>query len=552
MIGVVMGALLVTVLWYLCSVGDAILWREQAQNAADAAAFENAVWNARGMNVIAAINIVMSLVLAILVIWRLVFMLLTIALAISVVVSFITAGVASPAAGGLGTAVRFMATNDNRVATTIVRILTAMNAAEVAVATATPILGQHQSSGNTMNAYRVTSATAFSASHLPSFNNDVFTHMRTCFAGGRSGGKSGKGEPKAIESGKGSADNAAAGGQTPAPDKLTAGKAARNTYDFFKSQRMGVGVSLPVQEDYYYILCKRAGEFGLRQYVGLLRRMHAPDAVVSALGTAQTVAGKITEAFSDLFCSPGGIDSIYARVSAVLEKGAGDSCKSEIQKKDEPRRVIAVDGNGVAEVRYRRDDGTFESEEERVSGCKKATSKAQGKEVEKARESSKDDPDFSACGKPAKVWEYAINGNVFMRSFAVIEKDTPMARRDDRGLAVGAMNNAVSVPPVQPESIGAHAEMYFDCPGQWYACYRNAMWQLRWSARLRRIQPMQNLLSTAVEPIAASLMGKVWNKVAETILPKPLVPTAKPMIPHQWAPDGDFMANHPGAGAVIH
>ncbi|HEX2673594.1 MAG TPA: hypothetical protein VHM25_22100, partial [Polyangiaceae bacterium] len=50
-VGIVFGVLLVGALWHIAGIGDAIAWRERAQDAADAGAFENAVWNARGMNV---------------------------------------------------------------------------------------------------------------------------------------------------------------------------------------------------------------------------------------------------------------------------------------------------------------------------------------------------------------------------------------------------------------------------------------------------------------------------------------------------------------------
>jgi hypothetical protein len=67
-LGVAMGLLLVGGMWHIVSVGDAILWREHLQDAADSAAFENAVWNARGMNIIAFLNILMSAVMAVLVV----------------------------------------------------------------------------------------------------------------------------------------------------------------------------------------------------------------------------------------------------------------------------------------------------------------------------------------------------------------------------------------------------------------------------------------------------------------------------------------------------
>src|SRR5690349_5339008 len=69
-VGVVMGALLVGALFHLASIGNAVLWRERAQDAADAAAFENAVWHARGMNLLVSLNLIMQVVLSVLVLWR--------------------------------------------------------------------------------------------------------------------------------------------------------------------------------------------------------------------------------------------------------------------------------------------------------------------------------------------------------------------------------------------------------------------------------------------------------------------------------------------------
>ncbi|MET0342870.1 MAG: hypothetical protein ABW252_17825 [Polyangiales bacterium] len=61
----VMGALMVGAMFYVAAVGDAILFRTELQNAADVTSFQNAVWHARGMNVIAVLNILMSLALAV-------------------------------------------------------------------------------------------------------------------------------------------------------------------------------------------------------------------------------------------------------------------------------------------------------------------------------------------------------------------------------------------------------------------------------------------------------------------------------------------------------
>lgn len=60
-------AFLIGALWYLLGIGDAILFKERMQDGADAVAFTPSVIHARGMNLIALINISMAAVLAVLV-----------------------------------------------------------------------------------------------------------------------------------------------------------------------------------------------------------------------------------------------------------------------------------------------------------------------------------------------------------------------------------------------------------------------------------------------------------------------------------------------------
>ena len=133
-IGVVAGALLVGALWHVAGIGDAIAWRERAQDAADAGAFENAVWHARGMNVIVAINIVMSLVLAVLVIWRTILILVTVALVVAAILCVVTLGTGCGFTSAVARVEQFMLKNDAKVADNVIRVLTAMSAAEIAVA----------------------------------------------------------------------------------------------------------------------------------------------------------------------------------------------------------------------------------------------------------------------------------------------------------------------------------------------------------------------------------------------------------------------------------
>ncbi len=63
--GVFLAMLLVGFLYYLLGVGNTILYRERVQDAADAMAFNGAVMHARGLNIIALINITLAMLMAV-------------------------------------------------------------------------------------------------------------------------------------------------------------------------------------------------------------------------------------------------------------------------------------------------------------------------------------------------------------------------------------------------------------------------------------------------------------------------------------------------------
>src|SRR3954462_121603 len=63
-------------IWYLAGLGDAMVYHEAMQDAADATTFAPSVIQARGMNVLALVNLVMSAILAVLVAVKIVQLLL--------------------------------------------------------------------------------------------------------------------------------------------------------------------------------------------------------------------------------------------------------------------------------------------------------------------------------------------------------------------------------------------------------------------------------------------------------------------------------------------
>ena len=96
-IGVFAAVFLVSVLFYVVGIGEAVLRRERLGDAADAVSMAAAVVHARSMNLIVLLNQVMAALLAVLVALRLVEMLATLAIVILLAAAFVggTAGLAA-------------------------------------------------------------------------------------------------------------------------------------------------------------------------------------------------------------------------------------------------------------------------------------------------------------------------------------------------------------------------------------------------------------------------------------------------------------------------
>jgi hypothetical protein len=70
LIAVFMAVFLVGCLWYLVGIGDAAIYREKMQDGSDAVVFASAVYHARGMNIIAVLNLIMAAALAVLIAFK--------------------------------------------------------------------------------------------------------------------------------------------------------------------------------------------------------------------------------------------------------------------------------------------------------------------------------------------------------------------------------------------------------------------------------------------------------------------------------------------------
>ncbi|HEY0468520.1 MAG TPA: hypothetical protein VGC79_30205, partial [Polyangiaceae bacterium] len=449
----------------------------------------------------------------ILVIWRTILILVTVALVVAAILCVVTLGTGCGFAGAVARVEGFMLRNDDKVATNVVRILSAMNAAQVAVASVTPIVGAARGTLSTKDAYDVSFAATESASLLPSINPKGIQTLAKCFKGPKAGKT-----PKKEES------------ENESESRL--GKGIAKSFDFYQTflsnPRMGIGTSLPVQVESYSVLCQKAGESVLNNLAGVLERMGVPAGAVEGIDKAKIFLGAIVGSLPGLFCSP--IGAPPAGLDDLVGKQATDSCKSELDGK--PRKFVG-DSHGNNTVTYEV-DGKYVTEDEYLKKCTKDKKKQANDKINGAFAKNYD---MAECGSPSKVWEWAVNGNVFMRSFAQIEKRRAMAPIDDQLLQVADLGKHGGLSPIEDDQITAHAEIYLDCDAKrWMDCKSNAMWQMRWRARLRRIQPASRLVATAIEPGIVATLTQIFNASGDKLggklrdklgIPRILIPKVK-------------------------
>lgn len=490
LIGILMGALLVGGLWYMASVGDAILWREHAQDAADAAAFENAVWNARGMNVLVLLNMLMALVMAVLVIWRTLILFLGVLIGVIGIACGLGFFIPNPISAVACTLARAlpqmiqtlarMKRIDDQISRRVVLITHALATAQKVVAGAIPPIGAIVSMKDTNDAFDVSAAWTFSTSALPNIEQ---------------GFRLGVGANPGFECDE-------------AEDKYS-------PKDFLQP-RVGYVFSLPAQEDQWSVLCLRAAQVVPNNLAAVLERTGAPQALIQVFSTLGLIVGPIAGTFPTVFCAPGGTQ-IPKAVGDLVDGVARDRCNKE-------EEGVMVDG----EKKYRKPDpahpgdfldGEYVDQFDRAK-CMEGQAKKAGVGKIEGRKPT--------CSKPFKVWDYAANGNIAMQSFSFVDKEAPMLSRDDDGLDIADGNEEGNVAAVDPPWIRAQAEMYYDCrspaavnpvPGfmvgnlSWEQCRTHAPWTMNWRARLRRIQRLEDMAARAGERVMVESLINGANKM---------------------------------------
>lgn len=463
-LGIGAGAFLALGLFHLVRVTEAALWREGLQNAADAAAFDNAVIQARGMNVIAMLNVVMSVVMAVLLAMRILEIAVAILTVIMMVVTFISGGATAAADEELVRFESFLLRNDPKVAKQVVRICAGINVLEKVVATVTPPYATFHSTVKTWSDYRVGLVLAVNASLAPAI--PMLQKDGSLDAG--------KGLTNRLKECK----DSLAGSATPRaePPKAPTGPVA--AWETMAQKRMGIIFSLPVQEDRLGKLC---GEASKRIDTTLPSFIAGRNIDLAPAGVSDIISY-----FPSIFCTPidSNVKSVGTYISNAMKTSVNASCANqEILYNEMPDEKKRESSRFVSNGRFDRDK------------CNKDAKKSVGDTGKDAKEAALDaQEDILKCVKPAKVWEFAQNGQLPMQTFS----------------------GAVAAP--SPFPVRAQAEMYFDCNGGWFGddCDSKAMWKPNWRARLRRIQNLSDMLfDTASVAIAGSIANGLQKFIGE-------------------------------------
>lgn len=410
-VGVFLASMLVAGLWYLVGIGNAALFRERVQDGADAAAFAGAVYHARGMNLVAMINLIMAAILAILVALKIAYILLTITYWISDAICHIPYGQwACPIAVASGAAKNAVDQQIKTLTPIIQNTLKVLSKLQRGVAALMPWVAEDKA-GNVAKIYQkpVEGAVILSNSLIP--------------WGDREG--------------------------------------------------------LPVQEDEYSVLCDHAakvvGEFVMLPF--------------SAFGVSAQWASGLLQGLVGMapgyFCGNGGTEAQHKETNLAAAKVYCDAMKKQ----------------------SKLNHSAFNYDE-----CMRDQEKAAGGLIDYS-------PVFSPDAmNPKKVYEGAENGNPYFNIVAYAWGDIQMTTKGRKKIRLAAWGAKV---PEPPESWGkvqlASAEFYYDHAGAWSSYKDEAMWNMRWRARLRRYHadnaPGTSQISSVLSKINLPNLGPVSQAI---------------------------------------
>src|SRR6188768_924242 len=469
--GVFMCACMAGALWYVIGIGDAIVYRERLQEGADAVAFSAATLDARGMNLIVLLNLLMACVLGVRVAMKA-------AQATLVVIGGICA-IFPPLEGFAVTCFDIAADLQTAIVDTrpaINETLKGLSRAQVGIKMMVPaaaLAGSIQVGSKYRP--RVSEAAAANRTLVQGLPVEEGNVDQLCREAGESG-------PRLIEwmiesiTGKN------------IPDKLTSrfdhmiGKAIEKGGAYFCE--LGSGAASPP-------------DFGDELDSA------AKESCETEIGALKT---KAQQARSD-----------YQRAcrSYGAACGGGSDRALSTAQQSELSRLQSQQTNAESAV------SGFDDEK-----CKQ-DKRAQSDQRMKGQGSASTPPMNSGKDMtPKQVSVRYLNGGDEAQLLAVARGNKASLRVAPRGVRIGAWTDHGGEPTSVTDSFGfAQAEFFYDCQGAWKSESCNgskrdegyAMWHFRWRARLRRYNSGNN---PSIEHLSNVLAGADLLKAGMTRLPK--------------------------------
>lgn len=396
LIATFMAAFMCGCLWYLMGIGESIIYRERLQDGADAAAYANAVYHARGMNIIAMINLVMASHWAVLM-----------ALKATEILAWMLFGIVSALCACCGMYCEYVGPSEQfaqkmsdvavpQTEQTIKQVLKMLSAKQVSIAKMVPHRGAQRA-----------------AQEAKDYKRDV-------------------------EHGQG----------------------------FSVSQQPnGARLGLPVQEDDMQELCDRAATVALTMAVVPLPsakdwggggKMPLPAGLVAG------AAPGVIQMLKMSMCGGGTGSS----AKAEAKKGAKLACELQAKAAEKANKSFDL-GGCLADIEKNFPEGA-------AGAAQAGGGQNQGM-------------------TPKRIYDPAENGDDFFQTFAITVGDSKQwYKRSDKGVEMAAWgqakvdeNNAKA--DLQRYAL-TMAEFYYDTSGSWEDYADDALWNLRWRARLRRVR----------------------------------------------------------------
>ncbi len=487
LISVFMASFLVGALWYIIGIGDAAIYRQYVQDGADAIAFGSSVYHARGMNIIALINLVMAAVLAVLVAFKIGQLILLAATAIACSNPF-TAALCPPL---LSTHVPYnnFLTKVEKVVDTVLKVLYQTSNA---VAVGMPWVAEGK-------------AIVVGQQYKPTVDGGFMVSISLI--------------PGQVENAVGGLvaknKNATGGG---APGSGGAAPAGTGSVDTKKSKD-GMRWGLPVQDDEFKNLCGKAGEM-----VGEI--IFKPFGIIPGLGGVAGAVGKfaggigrgLAKTFPGYFC--GDMADAGKSISDKFKKdalGSADAKAKEICEKQKKANDDAAD--------KAKKDKAPAPDPFNMPNCIKAIDNASGALGKPGG------PSMGANKTSKKVYDPAVLGDDYFAIWAFDWGNLDDQSDAGKGVNIAAWNKAKAAGPNIFSKIGiTKAEFYYEPrsggPTRWGKNWDEskpfaksqgggladeAMWNMRWRARLRRIR-------LPIPSVGAILASKVGSKIKVPII----------------------------------